>query len=250
MTLKFSTRSSADFLSLGLRISPIAWLLTFLALSSLAEGTEPFFIDGRADLSFGHRQLEQVLADRPDMRKTLPDEYTIQWIIDSFNGDMFGSRVYWIADAPEGGFPSIYYSPQRAAPAMIRVSADPGITPLDKWAALIFEFHNLSGSKEFIAASDLAYSGRITGEEYAIACVELEYQAMRRAKQFFKKHPLPQGDNSEDQLYARLLHVPSSFEEYQATFAATNTPCGNYDHFKKHYDNTVVPAMIRAGRLR
>lgn len=50
--------------------------------------------DVLATKTFGQRQLEQMLDDRPDMRDAIPVSHPVRrWVADAFDGKQFGQRV-------------------------------------------------------------------------------------------------------------------------------------------------------------
>lgn len=203
----------------------------------------------RAKLSFGQRQLEQLLADRPDMKDAIPDShYVASWVAESLNGDRFGSRVYWVADSPRSGAPAECYPPNQGVPAMVRLTAGTELTPIDKWASVVFELHNLLGSDKLTAATKQAYRGELNGEEYAIECVKLEFQALEMTAEFFEKHPLPKSEHGRDVFYAEVTGLKGSFDDYRAVFEAAGSPVGNYDFFKKYYDEDILPFIETDGK--
>jgi hypothetical protein len=60
--------------------------------------------DRIAAKSFGERQFEQMLQDRPDRRDVIPSSHSVlQWLVDGFNGDRIGQRVCWNASSPQSG---------------------------------------------------------------------------------------------------------------------------------------------------
>jgi len=194
--------------------------------------------------TFGQRQLEQLLDDRPDMKGILPPGHPVlQWVEKGFNGDRFGQRVYWIADSPRGGSVSEFWSPDAGNPPFIRLSAGTELTPVDRWAALVFEMHNLEGGHErFVDLTDRAAKGLLGGEQYAKDCVEVEFDALKETAAFLRANPLPESAHGRDTLYKQHLQDPGTFEKYWKEGHVKNERAGNYEHYLNHYQRVLAPA--------
>ncbi|WP_425398106.1 hypothetical protein [Aeoliella sp.] len=194
--------------------------------------------------AFGRRQVEQMLDDRPDMRGVIPESHPLfTWVVTGFNGDRFGRRVYWLADSPRGGYPSMHIPPYEELPPFIQLSAGAELTPVDRWASVIFELHNLQGLDQSGKLVEQAMSGELTGEQYAMECVRLEYEAGLRSKEQLLKEPIPEPQHKRNPIYHRILSLKPTFEEHQADLKAKGHPLDNFDYFLDHYRRVLVPAM-------
>lgn len=194
--------------------------------------------------AFGRRQVEQMLDDRPDMRGVLPESHPLfTWVVTGFNGDRFGRRVYWLADSPRGGYPSMFIPPYGEIPPFIQLSAGAELTPVDRWASVIFELHNLQGFEQSDKLVEQAMRGELTGQQYAMECVRLEYEAGLRAKEQFLKSPIPEAQHKRNPVYHQILSMKPTFAEHQADLKAKGQPLGNYDYFLDHYKRVLAPAM-------
>lgn len=195
--------------------------------------------------TFGHRQLEQMLADRPEMSGVLEqDDPSYQWIVSSLNGELTGRRIYWNADSPRAGQGSEHASQYHHYPAQIYVSGGREMTPIDKWAAFIYELFNLENTTEFRKLDEAAYEGKIDGHTYATGYVKLEFLALQKTNEYFSAHPLPSEGAGKDVWYEWTITDLGTFEEYAAQFPKATGP-GNYKFFKDYYDSQIVPWISR-----
>jgi hypothetical protein len=155
-----------------------------------------------AKKTFGHRQLEQVLADRPDMADLLRDDDPIfEWVAAGFNGERSGQRIYWNAMSPRSAQPSEFWPDYFDYPPQICISGGTDVTAIDKWTGLIYEFFNIENSKSIAELQIKASAGELDGTAYARGCAKLEFEALQKAKAFFDEYPLPPSQHGNDPYY-------------------------------------------------
>src|SRR5689334_22473581 len=143
-------------------------------------------------ISFGQRQIEQMLADRPDMVGVLADDDPIVvWIANSMNGERIARRVYWNADSPRTGGAAEHAMPYGVNPPFICVAGGAEVSPIDKWAVVVYELFNLENYKSNEELWEKATSAKVDKETYANECAKLEYEACKKARKFFEEHPIP-----------------------------------------------------------
>jgi hypothetical protein len=195
--------------------------------------------------SFGDRQIDQMLDDRPEMVGVLrADDPIRRWVAAGMNGERIGQRIYWNGDSPHGGAPSEHARAYAYYPPHISISGGTEVTPTDKWACAVFELFNLENTKEFTDLEAKAIGGDLDRDGYGRSCANLEYVAMRKAQKFFAEHPISNTISDSDKLLTRVVHTPDTFEKYLATYqdSAGNT----YDpgeYFKAHYDYQIAPLV-------
>ena len=233
--------------------------LTFGAILPLLIGCEPLTQDPRIEAdsasqmpsdsaigakTFGERQLEQMLADRPEMQNLLPEDHPVyRWLVASFEGDRTGSRIYWVADQPQSGRAAEHAAAYYSYPAYIVIEADTRKTPLDKWTMLVFEMFNIENTKSFNELLNLALEGKLDGESYARKCVQLEFNAASKLRDFFRKTPLPNTTPETAPFYCWSTAEDLNFEECEKLWATMELyyEDSNYRHFKKRYDDAIAP---------
>jgi hypothetical protein len=191
--------------------------------------------------SFGQRQLEQLLADRPDMRDLIPDSHPVyQWVAESFDGDHFGQRVYWNDTYPRSGRPAEHASPYYGYPPYISIAGSRDVSPVDKWTMVVYELHNLLSHEEFQQLQTKAIAGDLDADGYANGCVKLEFDALEQTRDFLLKNPLPSSSHGRDEYYNWITGDLGTFEEYQKAYegpAASN----NFSYFREYYNSTIEP---------
>ena len=201
--------------------------------------------------SFGQRQLDQLLADRPEMRGAIPAAHpVVSWVTAAFDGSTLGHRVYWNASPPQSGRPAEHAPPYAGYPAHISISGESDETPLDKWASLVYEFHNLENSLQFEEVQTRAIRGKIDADEFASECVRLEFEALERTRDYFFTTPLTTQSNSRDHFYNWVTNDLGTFEEYEAAFQVpwTNYSNSNFEYFRDYYETELVPYAAALAR--
>lgn len=203
--------------------------------------------------TFGQRQLEQILQDRPDMREVIPESHPVfRWLVDSFDGDRIGQRIYWNERPPQSGRPFEHAppDPERRYLSYIAVSAGPETTPIDKWAGLVYEMYNLENNNDFDAIWRLALEGQLDGDGFAEKTVELEFVALTRTQEFLRANPLPKSKHGGDVWYNWVTSDLGTFEDYQKSFDAqeTNSFNSNFVYFKDYYDRAILPYLAARRR--
>lgn len=203
-------------------------------------------------ISFGDRQLAQLLDDRPDMQEVIPDEHYVRnWVVEGFDGKRLGTRIYWCANSPQSGRAAEHSPPYEGYPAFIFISGGTETTPLDKWAALVYEFHNVELTSEWQQLGQKAISGVMSPEEYAEECVAIEYRALVATADFFEKHPLPTSAPGHHEWYNWLTtdELPTLEEQLapyrDGTFATHPT---NYHYFRSYYLESIAPYFAQAAQ--
>lgn len=187
--------------------------------------------------TFGQRQLEQMLADRPDMQDAVPPIHPVQqWLIDGFDGKRLGRRVYWVADSPTSGRPAESKGPDEDGFYFIRLSGGTELSAIDKWASVVFEMANLE--EDWHALKMEALHGKLDADGYARKCVALENSAFNKTAQIFRQHPLRQNRRCEDSWY-NWVTSDGVLAEIQTPDAIAKE--GNFDYFRKKFETKYLP---------
>jgi hypothetical protein len=223
-------------------LSFLAALMVPLASGCQQQATSPTAVAAR---TFGHRQLEQVLADRPDMAGVLrEDDPVVAWVIAGFNGERIGQRVYWNGASPQSGQTAEHSPPYYHYPAHICISGGTETTPVDKWASLVFEFFNLENHKDFEKLTAEAMKGKVSREQYGDSCVALEFLAMQKTRAFLDEHPFPYSQQGHDDWCEWVrTSLPKSAEEYLVSLREAG-PSPGYnprEYFMDYYDDAIMP---------
>lgn len=185
-----------------------------------------------------------MLADRPDMSGVLDeDDLVFQWVVEGFNGDRFGQRVYWNADFPQVGSDAFHFPPYYGYPAFISLSNRTHMTPVDRWVGVVYELHNLDNTQAFEKLYNRAIAEEIDGDTYAVECLRLEFAATKRTKEFFSKHSLPASKHGNDAWYNWLSGDIGTFDEYVAAFQEKRF-LPSFDplkYWRDSYDTRIAP---------
>lgn len=230
------------------------WLLTLCFLGckrTNQEGPELSQVSQRSssdplghENSFGERQLEQLMSDRPEMQGILPKDHAVyRWLVGSFEKDRTGSRIYWVADPTQSGEPAEHAPAHNGYPAYICINAGEDTRPLDKWSMLVFEMFNIENTESIRLLSELGIAGKIDGDTFARKCVELEFQAALKTKTFLQENPLPNPDADKDVQYTWFLSDDERFHDQAKLWDSDSNYLmdTNYRHFKKYFDESIAP---------
>lgn len=203
--------------------------------------------------SFGYRQVQQMLDDRPDMQNVIPTtDPVMAWIIDGFDGKRFGHRIHWNADSPQGGHVAVHAPPYENYPPHISVSGGTETTPIDKWASVVYELHNIQNNDEFEKLHTQAIEGKLDADQYATKCVELEFDALIKTRSFLRVHPLPASPHGRDTFYKWIKYDLGTFQEYERAFsiAGSNSRLGNFAYFKQQFEKSLAPHAEAARKAK
>jgi hypothetical protein len=193
------------------------------------------------ETTFGSRQIEQLLDDRPDFQTILvPGSKIYEWIANAFDGKFLGERIFWDAREPPYNVLGCYGHPTIASPAHVQVTSDNKITPFDRLAVLVFELHNVQNSRESIELDMLAMQGGIGREQYADKQIKLELRAHSKVARFLTENPIP---NAKGEEYEWMTSSTPSLKEYKASFDRPRErgekPRSNFVSFGMAWDRLV-----------
>ena len=136
------------------------------------------------------------------MQNVISESHSVfQWLVNGFNGDRIGQRIYWNASSPRSGRPAEHGPAYATYPPYIAISGRTETTPTDKWASVVYEMYNLENGEEFEATSRSAIEGKLDADDYAEKCVELEFIALTKTQKFFRLNPLPKSKHGKDVWY-------------------------------------------------
>lgn len=192
------------------------------------------------------RQVEQMLADRPDMAGLLKDDDPIvQWVAAGFNGDRTGQRIYWNAASPPSGNPGEHWPQYYNYPPQIIVSGGAETTRIDRWVAVVFEQFNIENDEAFAELASRAIAGDVDRDGYAVGCAKLEFAALLKCREFFEQHKLPTSHGNHP-YHKFVLSAPPTIEEY---FAILDRSWGYnpVKYYQADYDDRLAP-QIESGK--
>ena len=201
--------------------------------------------------TFGQRQVEQMLDDRPDMKGVMPMSHpVVKWVIDGFDGKRFGQRIYWNANSPEGGAAANHARPNGDSyPPSISISGGAECTPVDKWVYLVFEMHNLQN--DFESIWNQACEGKLDGDAYADQAMKLEFDALEKTRAFLRENPLPKSSHGRDKHYNWLMNDLGTFDDYKKATDLPSAPlfANSFKYYRDWYDRVALP-LIDANRKK
>ena len=228
--------------------SVVALLFAVQCVVLLACNTRDSVIDD-PKITFGRRQLNQVLDDRPDMQGVISeDDELLDWIVSAFDGERTGFRIYWNADSPVESFGASHTPPYEGYPATVCITGGSEETPVDKWAGLVFELHNLENSEDFAEIHLKACSGELDEDTYVREHVKLEFKAIEKTAEFFKEHPLPESSHGKDIWYNWVRSDIGTFDEYYASLNDSDVRSEYIDYYRSNYREQIVPYLEAIGK--
>lgn len=178
-------------------------------------------------VSFGSRQLSQLLDDRPEMDRIFCEgSPVLTWVIDRFNRGDSGSRCYW--DNSETKFDStVEHQPRVGSRSVfLRVTGRNCASPVDKWVCLLFELCLVEYSQTYSQDMLDLQVGIIDEKSFVQKCVRREYSAICATKGILEGEKW-NAKIAENPLTMALWKVPESYEEFVGTYSSnplTNQP--------------------------
>lgn len=169
--------------------------------------------------TFGHRQVEQLIEDRPSMvGVVIPGSPASAWCVSQFNSGYFGSRIHWDNTEPQFGTGAecIMQADLRYAPPCIRISSGREVSGKDKWISLIYELENIRNEPRLRTLKKRAYTNAISEDEFVRECQRLEFQVIGRIREHFSKWR-EFGESSKTTLSTGehwVLNTPTNFDQY------------------------------------
>jgi hypothetical protein len=165
--------------------------------------------------SFGHSQVEQFICDRLGVGEIINREPALRALLESgFAGDLTGGqRVYWDCREPIAAT-SERYSAYTEYPSLVRVTGKLQSSAVDKCFMLVFELQHGPFERNRDSLFNMAMRGRISRNDFARSCVRLEFQAAMKTQEFFRRHPLADGNSEENPHYASIMGIPGEFSDY------------------------------------
>lgn len=195
----------------------------------------------QCDLSFGHRQVEQLICDRPVMGEIIKRDSSLRKFIElKFAGEPKGGRIYWDCREPTSGRPAEHLMAYSDYPALIRVSNKHKGSATDQCAMLVFELNNLSLDKEFQLLAKTSVKNRKSRDEFATSCIQAEFDAAKKAQLFFKEHPLSGATDQNSPYYGELIALRPEFSEYLRWLDSSDGKEYNpREYFRQAYDELI-----------
>jgi hypothetical protein len=159
--------------------------------------------------------------------------------LSKFSGKATEFPILWDTEEPETSDMAEHRYPWKNKPPYIRVSRK--ISGRDQLSGIIFELFNIRYHKKHLRLWKKACKGEIGKQEYSYRSMRLEYRAMKKCKQFFKKNSLifSTADDSNSKLHKRIMSL-TSFREFFAEFQPSKET-----YFAKVYDERIVPFLLK-----
>jgi hypothetical protein len=226
----------------GLTMAIIVWaavakVVAILSLGQVAPGAveDP-------NPTFGTRQVEQLICDRPDMAGALlANKHIANWVVKQFDGATTGARVHWDIREPSSGRPAECWNRYEQYPALVRITAGKEYSGVDKLCFLVFELHNLQNEPRIQELNRMAQTGRITRDGYALEMTRLEFHTLIRVKKQFQRAPLNVEHPNVHGYHSWLIGLSDDFSRYWQDIQ--KGMYGDYDpqrYFQNYFDRVML----------
>lgn len=177
------------------------------------------------DIRHGQNQIEQMLRDRPQMKKYATKGDSVwSWTVHELAGASIGNRIFWNPGSPhnfEKGIATNHY-PLPGKRSEIRLSKTMNGQPIPGellWTAAIFELHNIQSGTKYYSLYKKAKAGKINCSQWIRENSKLEYRNLQRTRDFYFKVWSPHIRHrrvSTDPRFWRA-EMPKSFESWFTT---------------------------------
>jgi hypothetical protein len=173
-----------------------------------------YWLKEQVEPSFGHSQVEQFIRDRPGVSEVINREPALRAMLEaSFEGAPETGRVHWDKREPTASTAQHLHS-RYGLPTLVRVTKRSDTSAVDKCAKLLFELYNVQSDGYFNALRPMVASDQISREDYARSVARGEFTAAKKTRDFFRTHPLTDGNSDDNSWYKWLLEVPEELSAY------------------------------------
>jgi hypothetical protein len=176
-------------------------LLLLLLLAGLTPvSAQPFAKSETAD-SWGLKQMQHMLADRPVMKScrigeqiywVRPQDSIWQWAAERYAGKTTGFWTLWHGAIPTKGFEAMHSYGEDKGYLYLEIPAADGKKTSNQiferlWKEAVFELLNLENARGFHEAIETAYAGKCSRHEFIVQTVRLEYLALGKMQAFYRE---------------------------------------------------------------
>lgn len=150
-----------------------------------------------ADLTFGEQQVSSMVHDRPELARYVSKDSALwQFCVRAFAGEVIGERILWDNNLPAGKeYRSDHMAPYAGQSGRIRIRKNYATGPErgqalsceELWSCAVFEIENIRNFKAFLALYYKALQGGLSREEWIRANSKLEYGALRRTAEDYRR---------------------------------------------------------------
>ena len=207
-----------------------------------------------AALAFGEKQVERMVADRPQMKQYVQKGDSVwQYCARQFAGEACGQKITWNPDPPHppDDYDADHQYPTDTQQGYIRIRRLSGAGAMrgkerngeDMWQNAIFELNNIRSAKQFDRLFEDALAGKLSKEQWIKGNTQLEYTAYRNSVRIYRILWLPlmrsKGIASNPDLW--WPDLPDTYEAWIALY--TDKSSYPWDSWGKSYDDDIVPYL-------
>ncbi|MCP4439736.1 MAG: hypothetical protein GY810_12400 [Aureispira sp.] len=196
------------------------------------------------NLKHGEAQLQQLLLDRPGMKKLVEKEDIVwYWVVHKFAGEDVKSPIFWQEHSTKDFFipndvTAAHSYPTKKQNGKVWVKQLGDIEEM--WSGVIYELHNITNYKDFDQIEQDVKYNKCTKGEYIMRYASLEYKAAKATAQFYQTiwKPYCNTKNLTTNPQHWFAYIPDTFEAWIALFKDnTGYPwypyAGYYDRLAK-----------------
>lgn len=170
-----------------------------------------FAVRENDSLSYGQKQLENMLRDRPLMKRYLDSSDDVwRWAALKYGEKVLGCDVEWDFGRLITGLTAEHDFPTKGHPGRIRVkkpSFDPTIYDAaalnmksaaafeELWSCVVFELYNIQSADQFQRLSDQILDDKIDRDKFVKTMFFIETRAAQRTRKWYVDVFLPHAKN-------------------------------------------------------
>jgi hypothetical protein len=203
------------------------------------------------ELAFGERQVNQMVADRPALARGVSTNDALwQFCVRAFAGETIGEPILWKNAEPRGDeYQSDHQGPYRGQRGYIRIRKNCAYgsergqpaSCEQLWSCAVFEIENMRNSKAFDALFKMALRGEVSREEWTRENSRLEYEALRRTAEDYRRlwRPLVLAGRVSSTAHLWGANIPQTYESWISRYRDPNSY--PWDVYARDYDRQIMP---------
>lgn len=192
------------------------------------------------DLAYGTRQVRRMLKDRPEMAKYVTErDFIWKWVVKKFAGEDLSDSIDWNPKPPWYHYEADHAYPTKSRRGFICIKDNFE----HSWSSAVYELYNIAHAVDSHKIYRDACAGHLSKAEYIKECTKLEYGAIKRLKEFYRKiwRPWAKKKGFKTDPYYWYMWAPNTYDKWIKGYKNKSGYPWNY--IGRYYDEAIVPYL-------